>query len=190
MGLLDWLLTDPTQGDGGFLARLLLDRRAGGPTAIPWAGDAGGSLLGESPLINLLRSGFAGLNAANGYAGFGSQFAAGMKGGADAMAQRRQQIVDQMNALKLRQALQAQAAMTSEGDGDADSSAVPASKPCAACAGRDRDRPAGAPGGDAGLDMSAAQAAGLPRVANEAEYEALPGGSRFIDSLGQIRVKP
>lgn len=141
MGIWDWLLTDPTQSDGGVFARLFLDHKAGDATsqAAPLAGGSmSGGLLGESPLVNLLRSGFAGMNAANGYSGFGSQFAAGMQGGADAMAQRRQQMIDQINALKLRQALEAKvggAGGSADGGAAANAGVGVAGKPCAACAG-------------------------------------------------------
>ena len=139
MGFFDWLLTDPTQRDGGFLARMLLDHKAGDATAMaaPLPGSMSGSLLGESPLINLMRSGFAGMNAANGYSGFGPQFAAGVQGGADAMAQRRQQMIDQINALKLKQALQAKVGLTDGGGvtSPATDTAADAVKPCATCAG-------------------------------------------------------
>ena len=154
MGLFDWLLTDPTQSDGGFLARLLLGGKPDGananPSPQPAAGamDVGG-LPGESPLINLLRSGFAGMNAADGYSGFGPQFTAGIKGGTDLMDRRRQQMIDQINALKMKQALEARGGLpgsdniaadggdapASGGAGMGSANDGPADKPCPACAG-------------------------------------------------------
>jgi hypothetical protein len=193
MGLFDWLLSDPTQSDGGFLARLLLDQKPGAGVAAtdaPSALTAGnGGLLGESPLVNLLRSGFAGMNAANGYTGFGPQFAAGVRGGADAMALRRQQMIDQINALKLKQALAAKAGMPgAAGDGAADGSDAssdgssgvgaaiedPADRACPACAGAGPVSPK----------------PNLPLVQSDAEYVALPSGSQYLDPFGRIRVKP
>jgi hypothetical protein len=157
MGLFDWLLTDPTQGDGGFLARLLFDQKPGASNAASAAPAASSALtagnsvlLGESPLVNLLRSGFAGMNAANGYTGFGPQFAAGVKGGTDAIALRRQQMIDQINALKLNQALAAKVGMPGaagdgvapdgsdaslDGSGAGTANDGSANKPCPTCAG-------------------------------------------------------
>ncbi len=194
MGLFDWLLTDPTRSDGGFLARMLLGGKPDAANASaaaagsPALGSSYGGLLGESPLINLLRSGFAGMNAADGYSGFGQQFAAGMKGGADLMAQRHQQMIDQINALKMKQLLEAKGGLPG-GDGAAavggnppasGSAGVgtandgPADRPCAACAGA---RPA-------------PLKSNLPMVRSDADYQVLPSGTQFIDPLGQIRVKP
>lgn len=199
MGIWDWLLTDPTQGDGGFLARMLLDHKAGDATAqsamiqsaLPLAAPPPGSsvnagLLGESPLVNLLRSGFAGMNAANGYSGFGSQFAAGVQGGADAMAQRRRQMIDQINAMKFEQALQAK---TGAAEGASDNQSASGddeakTSPCPHCSGAIRQ-------GVASPDLAAGETVpNLPRIQTAAEYAALASGTRFVDVLGRIGVKP
>lgn len=186
MGIFDWLLTDPTQSDGGFLARMLLDRKPGDATtqAAPLAGGVGGGLLGESPLVNLLRSGFAGMNAANGYRGLGSQFAAGMQGGAEAMAQRRQQMIDQINPLKLKQALQAKVgavggdATESDGDGAAKAGDENAGKPCATCAG------AGRPGVPQGASGSSPH---FPAIVSSPEEAAkLAPGTWFRAPDGRV----
>ena len=185
MGFFDWLLTDPTQRDGGFLARLLPGYQPGDTMAgpVPLADGGSGSLLGEAPLINLLRSGFAGMDAANGYSGFGSQFAAGVKGGADAMALRRQQMMDQIKALKLRQALQENVGANTEDDKVAAGGAAT----CAQCNGASSSAPADT----AQFRQSAPrQVSGLPRVQSDADYLALPGGTQFIDPFGRIKVKP
>ncbi len=130
MGILDWLLTDPAQADGGFLAALLHGGKPGGASAgtpttpPPYAPPA--SLLGESPLINMLRGGFAGMNAANGYSGFGPQFAAGTVGGANAMAQRRQRSMQgQLYARNLKQELGNSQDGLAQIESDADYEALP-----------------------------------------------------------------
>ncbi len=189
MGIWDWLLTDPTQGDGGFLARMLLDQKAGdatAQTAPPTSSAASAGLLGESPLVNLLRSGFAGMNAASGYSGFGSQFAAGVQGGADAMAHRRRQMIDQINAMKFEQALLAK---TGAAEGASDNQSASGddeakTSPCPHCSGAIRQ-------GVASPDLAAGETVpNLPRIQTAAEYAALASGTRFVDVLGRIGVKP
>ena len=140
MGIFDWLLTDPSQAGGGFLMQLLNGKpgEAGeAPTtsSTPYGGSS--SLLGDSPLVNLLRSGFAGMNAASGYSGFGPQFAAGMAGGSDAMVRRRQQAMqDRLDALALNRALLTRAEQEAAGGRDQAQPSGPGGggrQPCASC---------------------------------------------------------
>jgi len=90
---LDWLLNDPTQTDGGFLARLLDPARMRG-TATPGASDApmthggSGALLGESPLARMLRGGLAGWGSAEGHRGIGPRLGAGAAAALRARATR------------------------------------------------------------------------------------------------------
>ncbi len=189
MGIFDWLLTDPSQADGGFLAALLHGGKLSGESdasPLPASPDpASSSLLGESPLINMLRSGFAGMNAANGYSGFAPQFAAGLSGGANAMAQRRGQLMeDRLNRLAYERAAPANSGQPSAG-GSTDQN--PAS-PCAGnCAGRNSPvgiAQSGKPGSGSGDPGSAPDA---PIKVNSPEEAAnLPSGTWFQAPDGRV----
>ena len=206
MGILDWLLSDPTQAGGGFLAGLLSGKAggAGNGSALPAAPYAGtSSLLGESPLINLLRSGFAGMNAANGYDGFGSQFSAGVAGGADAMARRRQQTMqDRLDALALKSDLagkdgplgRAAAAMPqSPGGGNqpAAEDAPAGHEPLpAGTAGIPGLGPPGTPGSCASCAARGQDQGLVPVVTNDTDFLKIRSGERFVGPDGILRRKP
>jgi hypothetical protein len=127
------------------------------------------------------------MNAANGYSGFGSQFAAGVQGGADAMAQRRRQMIDQVNALKLEQVLQARVGAEGGGGNDnetASSDDGAQTSACPHCSAAMRQKVASP-------DLAAGDPVGnLPRIQTAAEYAALASGTRFVDPLGRVGVKP
>jgi hypothetical protein len=100
-GFLDWLLADPNQPGGGFLAQLLgATPAAGAPTTRapvpPIASQGYSGLLGASPFANAMRGGLAGLVASNGYRG-PTAIGAGMLG-AERYAQQRRDAARQ-NAL-------------------------------------------------------------------------------------------
>lgn len=93
MGIFDWLLTESSQPDGGFLTRLLDPRTASdAPNPAPGAGNLskayGPSPLGNSPLLDLLRGAAARTAAANGHIFLGPTDAAGKVGNASALPQR------------------------------------------------------------------------------------------------------
>jgi hypothetical protein len=94
---LDWLITDPSQPNGGWMAQafgqlfgngsdgstsastqaLATNPAAYDPTLATYGSSAG--LLGNSPLGNILRRGFAGMAGSTGYTGLGA-LAAGAQG--------------------------------------------------------------------------------------------------------------
>ena len=207
MGILDWLLTDPSQADGGFLEALLRGGKPGGagggaPTTPP-AYTAPSSLLGESPLINMLRGGFAGMNAANGYSGFGPQFAAGVVGGADTMTQRRRQVMqDRLDAVTLNRALGGQnassdapvgAMLRSRGGLDQSSAAEEPARYEPEPVGSDgiqRPDAPDTPGGCASCAVRSRDQILLPVVRDDADYLKLANGENFIGPDGILRRKP
>jgi hypothetical protein len=85
MGFLDPLFVDPTEADGGYLARLLgitpdaaSATTSAMPSAMPSAAPRGaGGLLGDTPLENALRGAFMGLRAGDGASGFLDRFGRG-----------------------------------------------------------------------------------------------------------------
>src|ERR1700688_1337808 len=102
MGLLDWALTDPSQAGGGLLAQWLgLNKSNPGLTTStpttplsgsgsgPFGVSAGGSLLGNSPLMQGLRGGLTGLAGSTGYSGAGA-LGAGFVSAEDQAQKRRQ----------------------------------------------------------------------------------------------------
>src|SRR5689334_12473120 len=102
-GFLPWLVTDPTQSGGGLLARALGINSANPglatstptvPAPVPYSGllgsyYGGGSVLGNSPLLQGIRGALTGLAGSSGYTG-ASALGAGFVSAEDQAQKRRQ----------------------------------------------------------------------------------------------------
>lgn len=185
MSFLDFvtsLLVDPTAPGGGAFARLF-DLKPDAPTSTPTipAGPVGsggvlagsglapydsGGILGNSPIMNMVRSGAAGMASSNGYSGFGPQFSAGLLGATHYNQER--------HLAALRDALARQAYDSSAPDtGDrGDPAATDSSGQPSACQGCLKSAQAGA-------------TAGTP-VASSPDPQPGNPGMATVPSLGEV----